>query len=43
MLTGALPYAATNPVALVAEIISERRVKLTDRLPVGGPGCPWSR
>ncbi len=33
LLTGSLPYVATNPVALVAEIISDRRACLRDRIP----------
>ncbi|HEY3802172.1 MAG TPA: serine/threonine-protein kinase [Kofleriaceae bacterium] len=33
LLTGSLPYVATNPVTLVAEIISERRAYLRDRIP----------
>ncbi|HEY1815585.1 MAG TPA: serine/threonine-protein kinase [Kofleriaceae bacterium] len=37
LLTGSLPYVATNPVALVAEIISERRAYLRDRIPKDVP------
>jgi serine/threonine-protein kinase len=32
MLTGALPYASTEPVALIAEILGDTRVPLRERL-----------
>jgi serine/threonine protein kinase len=37
LLTGSLPYVASNPVALVAEIIGEHRACLRDRIPKDVP------
>ena len=37
LLTGSLPYVATNPVALVAEIIGDHRAALRERMPLDVP------
>jgi serine/threonine-protein kinase len=37
MLTGALPYSATNPLAMVAEILAATRIAVRDRVPADVP------